>query len=283
MKTIKLLQIKETGDWYLRPGDINHYIGGNGFLDGVELRDNNNRYGMVISKDSKLQYETGKYNISHYENNGITMSKEEYDSKPTYYDEDSTDEETLRAIANKKEVQGFEAVYFKSELKDYKIEVLGYIENTTSSFITCTIKDQYASHPIVYTVHKNRITTDEYSVLAEKYKDQAKFEKLDRAYLRFNKVDGNFVFDDTYPFSEGEYNCVFTNLEDAQKKEEEIRILVRKAIEKHIFRKGLNDLKKTNIISYLTKVKKAKTRELANSMLDLLIDDLNEYKNNIEL
>lgn len=283
MKTIKLLQIKETGDWYLRPGDINYYIGRECFIDGKKLVDNENRHGLVVSKNSKIQYETSKHEISHYENNGVIMSKEEFQSKPTNYNEESTDEETLRAIANRKELQGFKAVYVESKILDYNIEILGYIENTKSDFISCTIKDQYSKTPVIYTVQKNRITIDEYNVLSEKYKDQARFGKKDRGYLRFCQIDGTYVFGDTYPFTEGEYNCIFLNLEDAQRKEEEIRILVRKAIEKHIFRKGLNDLKKTNIISYLTKVKKAKTRELANSMLDLLIDDLNEYKNNIEL
>ena len=74
---------------------------------------------------------------------------------------------------------------------------------------------------------------------------------------------------------------MFDNLDDAKKEEDSIRSKVREHVIKCIG--NLSDEKKMSIISYLKNTKRAKTKEIMINMIDILINDLSEFKDKFKL
>lgn len=88
-------------------------ISGDLYIDG-ELYDTRKRYDkmntLIVSKSSKIELQSKYEQIVGYVRGNETMTREEYEKYPTYYDENSSEEDTLRAIANRKHLHGFEPV-----------------------------------------------------------------------------------------------------------------------------------------------------------------------------
>mgnify|MGYP001193052302 FL=1 len=249
------------------------------YINGEKINDISLEIGFTFNKDDSVEYMPVNKEILHYEKNGEILSKDEYNNMPTYYDSDTAEEDVLVRISNRKKLEGYKPVYKELILQPYEIEVVGSIESTGSEFILSSISNQTSE--TVYLIDTNRVTLDEYHKLSMKYADIAIFEKPDRSYLRFTKINNNYAFRDSYPFIERVNPIAFDNLTDAKKEEQNIRLMVRDTVIKHIGK--LSDLKKLSIISFLKNTKKAKTRESMIDMLDILIDDLSDFKDNFEL
>lgn len=111
------------------------YLGGYGIKYLVNGKETKLKKLIINESDSLHSIELGKV-LSHYENDsGHRMSIEEFESKPTYYDNETPDEEVLRRIANKKEVEGFKPVGFDRDTKIVELNIIGYMEDTGSLFI----------------------------------------------------------------------------------------------------------------------------------------------------
>lgn len=237
---------------------------------------------ITISKNDKIQYLNKYKELSHYEKDGKIMSVSEYDSLNTYVDSDNSECDILKALENRKKKEGFKSVYKEPIPKDVEVYVVGNIQNTGSEFIKCTTTIGRNTNSNIYTVQPNNIAVDEFDVLKEKYSSHAKFDRKDRSYLRFAQVDNNYIFGDYYPYCEHNHTLCFKSLGEAQAEELSIRSKVASAVERAVFKDDLSDVKKTNVINYLTNIKRAKSLNDAFNMIDILIEDLVEYRDNIK-
>jgi hypothetical protein len=280
---LKVLQIRNSDSYVVSESTIKRNLSYNieAYLNGEVLNNITNKK-VVISSNDRLQYRRKNPVITHYQRGDEIMSIEDYNSKPTYYNDDYTDEQVLEAIANKKLLDGFEPVCVEDDLHDFEYEVVGYVEDTKSNFISCTVSYDYIETPkVVFTVFGREIALDEYKKLSIKYKDHAKFEPLDREYLRFVRINNNYVFGDHSPFGDWNYRSFHTNLEDAQKVEEEFRQAVRDAVTKAVFKENLTEIKNLQVLSQLKLIRKQSTKKDVFKLLDCLIEDLQEYVDNI--
>ena len=249
------------------------------YINGEKINDISLEIGFTFSKDDSVGYMPSSKELLHYEKDGKILSVDEYNAMPTYYDSDTPDEDVLVRISNRKKLEGYRPVYKELTIQPYELEVIGSIESTGSDFIFPSVSNQTMAS--VYLIDANNVSLDEYSKLSKKYSSSAIFEKPDRDYLRFTKVNKEYPFNDCYPFNERPNPVIFDNLDDARKEEDSIRSKVRERVMKCIG--NLSDEKRVSIISYLKNTKKAKTRESMIDMLDILIDDLSDFKDNFEL
>lgn len=248
------------------------------YLNGNEIHWEILRDRFIISIEDKFQYLGRDEILVDYRKGNIIMSKEEYNSKPTYYDDEKSDEYVLRCIANKKELEGFVANYQEPILQDVELNIVGYIEDTKSKFISCTISGKWEfKELVVYTTYGSLIAMDEYNKLSKKYENHAIFEKPDRSYLRFVKINNNFAFDDMFPFSDREFIKNFTTLDQATKEEENIRDTVKKYIDKQVFKENLTLIKSTAVLSQLKMIQKIKNKKNMDESINILIKDLTDY------
>ena len=235
--------------------------------------------GFTFSMHDEVGYMPSSKILKHYEKNGEVLSIEQYNSMPTYYNSDTPDDEVLVCINNKKKLEGYKPVYEEPSIQPCEIEVIGSIQRTGSDFIRPSISNN--SSECVYLLDVNEVTLDEYDKLRHKYSHIATFEFSDRHYLRFTKVNNKFAFDDRYPFKERTNPLIFENLDDAKKEEESIREKVRQSVRNCIGK--LSDEKRVSIISYLKNTKRAKSKEAMAGMIDILIEDLTEFKSDFNL
>lgn len=278
MKTLEVLELKGKDCYFFRNSSQIEI-----FLNKEKLSTYMLSKGFVFNKEDKLQYLSPK-TIAYYKRGTEEVSVEWFNNKNTYYDSGYSEEDVLIAIANRKEKEGFEPVYSEQKLLDFNLNVVGQIEDTGSDFIQNAINlNGYYSKGSLYTLEINRVTIDEYRKLKEKYEAHATFEKLDRSYLRFAKINGKYAFNDNYPFTQISTEKLFTSLEDAVKEETKVRDAVRLAVRKAVFGSGLTKTKRESLISYLRNVTKAKTKETADEMLNIIIEDLKDFKNNIKI
>lgn len=275
---INVLEITEKNAYLIKPGllqsQIEYYL--NDELISNELKKNS----LTISKDDKFQFMPNANELLGYERGKEFLTVEEYRAKPQYYSDEHSDEDVLRAIANKKELEGFIPKYKEKQLTDINLEIYGYISDTNSNFIMCGATNSYNSKPVIYSLNVNKITIDEYNILKDKYSDHAKFDKLDRTYLRFTKINNSYTFSDCYPFTEIGDEKIFTDLLQAKDEESKIRESVKNAVLKEVFPTNISDEKKLMIASQLKLIVKLKNKKEITEMLNLLIEDLEDYSKN---
>lgn len=235
--------------------------------------------GFTFSMHDEVGYMPSSKTLKHYERNGEVLSIEQYNSMPTYYDSSTPDDEVLVCINNKKKLEGYKPVYEEPSIQPCEIEIIGSIQRTGSNFIRSSISNN--SSECVYLLDVNEVTLDEYDKLRHKYSHVATFETSDRSYLRFTRVNNKFAFGDRYPFTERNNPLIFENLDDAKKEEESIREEVRQSVRNCIGK--LSDEKRLSVIAYLKNIKRAKSKGAMADMIDILIEDLTEFKSDFNL
>jgi len=276
---INVLEILEANSYLIKSGILSNHI--DYYLNKNLLPKELCKNSLTISKKDVFEYMPNSKELIGYERGKEKLTVEDYKSKPQYYSDEHNDEYVLRAIANKKELEGFVPIYKDIELQPVEFEIYGNIADTGSEFIYCEITSQYSSNPILYSLNVNLITIDEYNILKNKHSDNATFEKLDRKYLRFAKINNKYSFGDHYPFQEISNQKSFTSLQKAKDEESKIREAVRCSALKNIFPKNLSDEKKIMIIAQLKVAKKLKNKKSMDEMINILIDDLQDYKKNV--
>lgn len=239
--------------------------------------------GLTIKESDIVEFLPQTKTLLGYEKGKVFLSVDDYKSKPQNYYQDSSEEYVLRAIANRKELEGFEPKYKEIDFEPVEIEVYGNVEETNSNFILCGVTGKWDKEPIVYTLDVNKITLDEYKKIRAEYSNHAKFEDLDRGYLRFVKINNSYCFGDRYPFCEIRNEKLFTSLELATNEEIKVRTDVRNTALRQIFPNDVDENKKIMILSHLKAIKKAKTKIVMDEMLQILITDLQDYQKGIEL
>lgn len=233
----------------------------------------------VISIDDKLEYLPRNPEILEYRKGNQVMSVEEYNKLKSWYDEDSSDEDVLRAIANKKQKEGFYAVHKPHDPELVEFEIVGYTQDTGSEFISSVIStERWEKHPTLFTVFGQSVVMDEYKKLAEKYSGHAKFDKPDRPYLRFTKINGSYVFGDNRPFNDYHQRRSFTDLEGAKEYELNLRREVQSVVLSAIYPKEMTSFKRDQLISNLNMAKGLSKRAMIES-IDSIIKDLQDYAN----
>lgn len=249
------------------------------YINGEKVDETLLEIGFTFSKDDSVEYMPSSKELLHYEKDGKILSVDEYNAMPTYYDSDTPDEDVLVCISNRKKLEDYRPVYKELTMQPYELEVIGSIESTGSDFILPSVSNQPMAS--VYLIDANSISLDEYNKLSREYSSIAVFEKPDRGYLRFVKVNKKYAFSDCYPFNERSNPVIFDKLDDARKEENSIRSKVRERVMKCIG--NLSDEKRVSIISYLKNTKRAKTRRAMIDMIDILIEDLTEFKSDFNL
>lgn len=233
--------------------------------------------GMTFKKDDVIEILPSFKEIIGYKKEDILLSVEDFKSKRTYYDSDSTEEETLRAIANRKEIEGFEPIYKEIDFEKVELDVYGNIHDTNSNFIHCGITDRWNNKPLVYTLNQNAIAVDEYNKLKNKYSTHAKFDKLDRNYIEYAQINGNYVFTNSNMFSEKRNDKLFQSLDDAITEEKLIRDAINRIVKNRIFPENIDPNKRLMILGHLRAIKKAKSKNVMDEMLQILIEDIQDY------
>jgi hypothetical protein len=272
-RTIDVSEIVETGCFLIKRSNVSAYM----YLNGKRVDSNNDLY---IGPDDSLKEKLNSKTILHYKRGDITISVNEFNSKPQRRYDDDSDEEVLRKMANKKELEGFEPVYDEKEFEDVLFNITKYVIDTGSKFISCTPRDTYQKESFVYTVHVRKAAMDEYLILAEKYATIASFEKPDREYLRFTKINNGFAFYEGKPFSDYGYDCCFVSLDGAKAEEEAAREAVRRVVKRCVFKKEGTQFYLNSIVSKIKVAKSVATKKCCNEILSDIIKDIKDYCNN---
>ncbi|MHA7823664.1 hypothetical protein ACVVIH_12950 [Chryseobacterium arthrosphaerae] len=76
---------------------------------------------------------------------------------------------------------------------------------------------------------------------------------------------------------------MFAKLESAIQFEKELRERIRKIVKSRLFPEKIQDDKRLLIMSHLKAIKKAKSKTVMDEMLQILIEDLQDYKKQVEL
>lgn len=245
------------------------------FLNGIETKLINN---LIIPEDAIITVRRNGKILKEYKRGNEVLSIKEYQAKPQSYNSYSSEEHTLRALANRKELEGFEAIYEENPIEDVEIKIVGYVEYTGSNFINSQITSGYRMPSINYILYVNLITMDEYNNLKEEYNNQGKFETPDRRYLRFVKVNNKYAFGDGYPFGDSDYIRKYDTLEEAQAEEQKVRNMVRTAVINSIFPQNIiSTVKAEEILAQLKIINKLKTKLEMTNALNLVIKDLTNY------
>ena len=275
---LKVIDVVNKNAYYFRNNRWDRLYKGL-YINGEKVDETLLEIGFTFSKDDSVGYMPSSKELLHYEKDGKILSVDEYNAMPTYYDSDTPDEDVLVRISNRKKLEGYNPVYKELAIQPYELEVIGSIESTGSDFILPSVSNQTAKP--IYLIDANNISLDEYNKLSREYSSIAVFEKPDRGYLRFVEVNKKYAFSDCYPFNERPNPVIFDKLDDARKEEGSIRLKVRERVMKCIG--NLSDEKRVSIISYLKNTKRAKTRRAMIDMIDILIDDLSEFKDEFKL
>lgn len=250
-------------------------------LNGEILNDELLRVDLVIKKTDLFQTLSNQKKIGDYRRGDEIISLETFKSKTQYYDSDSSEEETLRAIANRKELSGFEPHYLEIEPEVIELNVVAYISNTESKFINANIVNSTYKNSVLFDLSGRRVAIDEYMKLKEKFKTHAKFE-IPKDSLRFTKINNRYVFLDGYPFGDYDYNKSYLSLEEAQLEELAIRDRVYSVVNNAVFKETISDEKNIMLISELNLIKNMQSIDEVRNSLNYIIHNLTEYAKNIK-
>lgn len=275
-----VLEIKGTGAYLITKDSLSSYR--NYLLNGVSISNIQKKLHITVGPNDTFEYLGSDKKLVNYKRGEEIISEDEFESKPQNFDEGDSEETVLRAIANRKELQGFEPQYEEPKPEKVDMNVVGYIQDTKSKFISCSVLGKYSDDVVIYTMYGSSIAMDEYMKLKEKHKSHAIFEKPNRPYLQYVTVNREYVFGANKPFGAGNYIGTFTNIEAAQAKEKEIREAVKDVVENAIFREHMTDHKNIQVLAQLRAIQNLKTESSRQDMLQVLIDDLTEYTNNIK-
>lgn len=278
---IKVIEIIGKDAFLIKPFELNEYV--DYYLNKNLIHPELKKRGMVFKKDDLIEFLPRNKEVVGYKKDDLLLSVEDFKSKRTYYDSDSTEEETLRAIANRKEIEGFEPVYKEIEFEKVELDIYGNIQDTKSRFIKSGITDRWSNNPVVYALHENEIAVDEYNKLKKKYSNHARFDDLDRSYIEFAKINGNYAFSSGNMFSEKRNEKIFLSLQEATTAENEIRERISRIVKTRVFPEKPDANKKLMIISHLKAIRKAKSKSVMDEMLQILIEDLQDYKKEVDL
>jgi len=280
--TIDVLEIVNSEQYLVQGYNFDSYT--EYFIDGEKAPYKTLSNGFTIGKDQKISKLNNRTELSHYQRKDEVMPIEIWKSKPKSYDQYSKEEDVLTAIANKKELEGFEPVYKDCIPELMEFNIVGCIEDTMSKFIHVKASLKYRETASYYCIHPNYIAWDEYNKLSKQYEKFGAFNNdKSRKYLRFAQVNRSYVFGEYYPYTEGASQKDFNSLEEAQAEEHKIRQGVQRIVQNKIFGKELSDDHKLNIISKLSSIKALKNKSSIYDMIDVLISELREYKDNITL
>ena len=275
METIEVLNIKSKNAYLITKCKIDSYRKYS--INGVEIKNELKSSQIILLHTDILEFTSNSDELIHYQRGDEIMSVEDYRSKPTSFDSDDCDEHTLRCIANKKELEGFNAIYEPAKPVPVKVNIVGDIEDTGSKFIHTTIKGKWSKHPVLYTTYGSTIALDEYNNLSIEYKDSGKFSENDRSDLEYTKINSRFVFGNCYPFGSFSYEKNFTNLKQAIEEEEEVRSFVKKVVFRCLFPDAPSELTLNKIMAQLMLIKKIPTVKAKNDGLGIMIKDINNH------
>ena len=277
---IKVLEVNDSKGRMVVKGTLNDHCNFMYYVDGEFVDEKMSRgSNIIIGCSEKLQCKSKSKSLTGYTDGSTTISREEYQSKPQSYYDDSVEADVLRAIANRRELKDYKPVYKEPEMEDVEVEVVGYINDTGSDFIVCSVgtkgypKKGFAE----YMVRGGSVAMDEYKKLSDKYSKHGSFEAPDRVYLRFVRVNGEYVFGDQWPFSDRDHLSSHLSLDDAKNEEKKIRDAVAHVVKNAIFREALSPIKAHDILTTLIEVREAGTKKAMVQVLDGLIKNLKEY------
>ena len=272
------LKVNNTDSFAIKPRALKNYVF---FINGEKFTSASERGLIIFLKDDNLQCRRAEKELIDYRRGNETMSTECYRSKPQYYDDDSSDEDVLRAIANRKEFSAFKAHYEEYKHEDVELVIIGSIGNTGSGFIYSSIMGEHSKAPAIYTVKTTAITLDEYKLLAKEYESDAKFETPDRNSLKYVKINNNYAFTGQ-SFSDSIKNEVYTSLSVAKEREKEIRKRVKKIVHGRVFNKVCSPEKLQMLKGCLMAIRKSKKMKTKDEMIDILIKDFAKYISQID-
>lgn len=276
---VKVVEIKGKDSYLIKGGELNSHK--RFLLNGVVINDLQIKNNLIINKEDSLEFIESTKVLSEYVKGDKTMTIEEFRAKPQRYCEDDSDEDVLRAIANKKELEGYEPVYSEPIPQEVTIKVCGYIEDTGSEFIECEITPRYKDEGVLYSVDISAIAMDEYKKLSEEYRSHAKFEKPGRHYLRFVKINNSYAFSDIKPFSDRVYRSSFLDLGLAKEEEKKTREQVRTVVQGRVFTESPTGYKVSQILGQLRSLKNMSTRKGMEELLEVIIKDISHYESKI--
>lgn len=274
---LDVLEIKNKNAFLIKEKTLESHL--DYLLNGEPISSEMKKHKIVVTKKDLFERLIKSKQIIKYIKGNESMSVEDYNSKPQRYNENDPEEKVLRALANKKELNGFEPFYDFPKPEKIEFNIVGYVEDTNSKFISCSVTDRYSSIPVVYSVDVKGISMDEYNILKELYSDHAKFDIPDRSYLRFVRINNKYAFGDHYPFGDFKYTKEFLNLKEAKEEESRIRNSVKSCVKNNVFNEDLTLHKKIQVLSSLKSIKKLKTKKSMDEMLSVLINDLQYYMN----
>lgn len=274
-------------------------------VEDTHINTNNNSSNFYIGVNSKVYLVTRlrKRTTSYVLKDGTELTVEKYQEKRkeifgkyySSYDDELyfPDTETeLRIKGNWIPYEKPESIYSEPEeiLEPVEITIVGAIEDTGSKYITTPIllgKTTWNYKSGFYRVNITRATYDVWCELASKYKDVAVFDNTDRNYLRWAKVDGTYLFNDSYTERQYSYH---TTLEEAQTSLNRWEKIVRTKILDKIKPKSINDKQVSEVINLLNKTyndvqaidSKVKTQSEQNGALRRLRERINELETYLE-
>lgn len=210
--------------------------------------------GVIVEKGVDVsKVIVGSKFITHYEKDGQKLAKEEfesiaYENRKKYLDEDgdvtypSLDVE-YECRKNLEQIVGYRAVYDKEDDKfePLEITVKGVIENSDSEFINSSLSFGQATFTDakLYQLNETGVVTKAFWDFIEKHqlKDRTVNDGISfRNYVRFAKVDGNFIMTDSGILGiEEKKSSYHTSLKEAEDREKYLTNLVKEHLQFKLF------------------------------------------------
>lgn len=251
MKKLKVLEFKDK-DAYLVEVSSEDLPGVQVLCDGKELF-KNVRY--TTKKDCKFQYKSYDLEINYYSKEGCdNLSVSEYLEllEKTRLDSSTSKEQVIKAFDIKELLKGYKPVYRKNKLYNLPIEVVGYIEDIESPFINIDISTSRDTLPCIYYLNVPKLAETTYRNIVNKYSSVANFGyKESYKSLRFEEINGRYVFTNVPPFDEKLSVKSFTSLDKAKAEEKRLINLIKNTCYPFIFTTKLEGIQKTSLINEL--------------------------------
>ena len=251
MNEVKVLAFK-ANDAYLVEVSSRDLPGIQVLCDGKELF-KNVRY--TTKKDCKFQYKSYDLEIKCYSKKGcdsLSVSKYLELLEKTKLGSSISKEQAIKAFDIKEFLKGYKPVYKENKLYDLPIEVVGYIEDIESPFINIDISTSKDTLPCIYYLNVPKLAETTYRNIVNKYSSVANFEyKEHDKSLRFEGINGRYVFTNVPPFDEKLNIKSFTTLDKAKAEEKRLINLIKNTCYPFIFTTKLEGIQKTSLINEL--------------------------------